>query len=53
MDCSNLNENSNFIPIIDVYSIYFSNYINKIYTVKGEISNGLIFIYEPIFYKKK
>ena len=52
MDCSNLNENSNFIPIIDVYSINFSNYINKIYTVKGEISNGLIFIYEPIFYKK-
>ena len=50
MDCSNINENSNFIPIIDVISIYFSKYINKIFTVKGEISNGIIFIYEP---KKK
>ena len=41
-----LNEKSDFIPIIDIHCTYFLSYIKNKFTVRGEISNGVIYIYD-------
>ena len=43
-----INEESNFFPILASNCIFFSSSINGQITINSEISNGIIYIYEPL-----
>ncbi len=43
-----INEKSNFIPILLNNCTYFMKYINKPITINSEISNGIIYIHDPV-----
>ena len=48
-----INEESDFIPILANNCAYFMKYINGPITTSSEISNGVIYIHEPIQIKKR
>ena len=48
-----INENSNFLPILSNYCFYFRKHINGPLEIKAEISNGIIFIHNSIQVKDK
>ena len=62
MDCTKLkknvkkntiNEESDFIPILSIYSSYFSKSIKGSFTINSEISKGVIFIHDAFPEKGK
>ena len=43
-----IDEKSKFIPILSSYCSYFMSYMESPITIKSKISNGIIYIHDPI-----